>query len=59
MFAGVWIQSLFTAAVVLVFAARKLTAAMQLFEELIADAQPNEAILENLKADMIKASWKS
>ena len=29
MFAGVWIQSLFTAAVVLVFAARKLTAAMQ------------------------------
>ena len=28
-FAGVWIQSLFTAAVVLVFAARKLTAAMQ------------------------------
>ena len=32
-----------------------MPAAMQLFEELIADAQPNEAILENLKADMIKA----
>jgi hypothetical protein len=28
-FAGVWIQSLFASAVVLVFAARKLTAAMQ------------------------------
>jgi len=27
--AGVWIQSLFTSAVVLVFVARKLTAAMQ------------------------------
>lgn len=32
-----------------------MPAAMQLFEELVADAQPDEAILANLKADMIKA----
>lgn len=32
-----------------------MPAAMQLLEELIADAQPDEAILANLKADMIKA----
>ena len=32
-----------------------MPAAMQLLEGLIADAQPNEEVLENLKADMVKA----